>query len=793
MADFASLQKEARRTDERFDSSISLTPVADVPSLTLRKIIDLALLNSREYQTEKETLYRVALQLSFERFDYQLKPTSRGNGTLLNYTHDRAGGETVNRLGIPSGLGLEKALITGGNFVAIFANDVLLTFNGPNGFVADVSSELLFELSQPLLQRDIQFENLTQAERNVVYAARDFARFRKEFFFEFAAQYYSLIREFRDIEIQAQNYFSLVRAFNQAEAEYRAGLVPRVQVDQVEQNLLAGRGTLIGVCNSLEQSLDGLKINIGLPTETLINIDLEELDQLTQTDRLAVAGELIRRSQRRLKAAFSDPNPLELLSTGIVLIDRILETRKLQEQLGKESTQTAAIQLTRARIQIESSRLVSRDIATELNAEINSESPSLPVIFQRTLALTETWLELAQRQLEFAQLNSVDPASVEPLQRRRDALSQEGRRLENQLQQMIEQENLQLLPRLVENATEFRRRVADLVRAADQLNGVAADDAGAEQLLADAIELVSELLSSTQQMAFETGLKPVEIDVDSAMITALALRFDLMNERGILADDWRAIKLAADDLRSILDIEAGQRIATDSNVNQPFNFTFDDSQTALRLVFNAPLNRRGERNFYRQRLLDYQAAFRNLMQLEDEIKFAVRNDLRNLALDREQYVIAVASAALAYERVVSTSLEFRLGTGGVSARDFLEAQTAYTDALSNVASRRIEYVVDRAQLFLSLELLNVDDSGFWEPLYDDAYQPESYFEIPTYGEPVYGCLPCVWYSEDVRRMLCVPSGPATILRELPPEVTASPSTSDQTDPPMPTPRETPDD
>ena len=56
------------------------------------------------------------------------------------------------------------------------------------------------------------------------------------------------------------------------------------------------------------------------------------------------------------------------------------------------------------------------------------------------------------------------------------------------------------------------------------------------------------------------GLIPVEIEVDDAMMTALVLRFDLMNERGILADDWRQIKLAGDDLRSVLDLNASQTI-----------------------------------------------------------------------------------------------------------------------------------------------------------------------------------------------------------------------------------------
>ena len=40
------------------------------------------------------------------------------------------------------------------------------------------------------------------------------------------------------------------------------------------------------------------------------------------------------------------------------------------------------------------------------------------------------------------------------------------------------------------------------------------------------------------------------------MLTALIQRLDLMNERGFLADDWRRIKFASDDLRSVLNLSA---------------------------------------------------------------------------------------------------------------------------------------------------------------------------------------------------------------------------------------------
>ena len=56
-----------------------------------------------------------------------------------------------------------------------------------------------------------------------------------------------------------------------------------------------------------------------------------------------------------------------------------------------------------------------------------------------------------------------------------------------------------------------------------------------------------------------------------------------MNQRGILADSWRQIKLAADDLKSILNLSATQTVRTRDNVNRAFDFTLDESTTNLAL------------------------------------------------------------------------------------------------------------------------------------------------------------------------------------------------------------------
>jgi hypothetical protein len=179
------------------------------------------------------------------------------------------------------------------------------------------------------------------------------------------------------------------------------------------------------------------------------------------------------------------------------------------------------------------------------------------------------------------------------------------------------------------------------------------------------------------------------------------------------------------------------------------------------------------------------------MQLEDTIKLEVRDDLRDLKLDREQYSIAIASAALANERVRRTRLTWQRGIGNVNARDLLEAQRAYTASVSAIANQHIGYIVDRIDLFFDLELLEVNSSGFWPELYDEQHQPTPHFAMPNM--PPYGVLPRkVWYSHKVKRMLHIPPGTPAVYQEEQADETESveaPEPQRLEEPPLPEPVE----
>lgn len=762
MLEFDSMRQEYRRT---FGRDVPRQLTSDAPRLTLPNVMELALINSREYQTRKEVLYQVALRLTRERYEFLLKPTSVGNGTEANFRSLNVGGTQVNTLGVPTRAAVTQTMATGGQFLASFANNVLLTFNGPQGFAADINSELLFDFQQTIFQRDIVFESLTQAERDVIYASRDFIRYRRQLFRDLARQYYNLLLSYRAIEIASQDYFSNLRGFLQSQAEYElASKLPRVQVDQFEQNALRSRSDLVSRCNQLETALDQLKLAIGLPPEMPLNLELDELEILTAGDEWTVARELVSRIRRELlsQQQHNRGGATALINAANVLADRIGDIQRLsgelQSQPDGQPDAEASQQSERLRHLSNLLGLLEAEArADELREDLRSMRATAVEfrelqIYNRTIELIEAVTAVAQRSIEYIEAEAGTDSDEAVRMARAQLRSIRGRadELEESYRVLAPGAKIDQLPQIVEQA---ERLLAQAERLAAELSqGLIPDDREAylafvEQTVAETLQLADEAISGS-----DAGLADIEVEQDPAMLTALVNRLDLMNRRGELSDSRRAIKLAGDDLRSILDLRATQILRTPTDSNRPFDFGFDNSETRLSIALDTPLNRRVQRNNYRIALISYNRAIRDLIATEDTIKFAVRDDLRRLRLRRNQYEIGIKSAALAYERVVSTRLQLQLARGNVVARDFLEAQQAYTAALSRVASEHIAFILDRVELFYDLEAIRLDQIGYWPGLRDEEMQPPIDLNFPANNPHPYGTLPPrLHYSDEVRQ------------------------------------------
>ena len=220
-------------------------------------------------------------------------------------------------------------------------------------------------------------------------------------------------------------------------------------------------------------------------------------------------------------------------------------------------------------------RAETRVSQEELEAELTAESSTLALVLQRRLDLIERLINLAATQIELSLLLELPAATTEAMRQQLDVLQQRTVEQTERLTQIIEEARLDTLPEIDRVLESIQADALELTESIDRQNGTI--QLSAEQELELTLSQVDTLLeqSQIQAEAVQSGLVPIELDMDEGMLTALVQRFELMNERGFLADDWRQIKLAADDLRSVLTLTANQSIRTRDDVNRVFDFTWD--------------------------------------------------------------------------------------------------------------------------------------------------------------------------------------------------------------------------
>ena len=242
--------------------------------LTRDCAVELALLNSREYQTELEDLYLACLALTLQRFEFNLQWFS---SVATNFFHFGSSPSETNSVGTSSIFGFRRAFAGGGQLIADFSNSLVWQFTGTDSMT--VRSNIGVDLVQPLLRnagRNIRLESLTQAERNVLYAAREFARFRKQFYFDVTSGnvgYLALLERVQNIRNFEANVVALEEDLNAHRALNAAGIVSRLQVDQVFQSSQNGRVALVRATNDQETALDQYKIRLGLPPGLPVTLD----------------------------------------------------------------------------------------------------------------------------------------------------------------------------------------------------------------------------------------------------------------------------------------------------------------------------------------------------------------------------------------------------------------------------------------------------------------------------------------------------------------------------------------
>jgi outer membrane protein TolC len=202
---------------------------------------------------------------------------------------------------------------------------------------------------------------------------------------------------------------------------------------------------------------------------------------------------------------------------------------------------------------------------------------------------------------------------------------------------------------------------------------------------------------------------PFEIDEDVAVPLALENRLDLRVAHGAVYDAQRDVVIRADALRAELTLGGSASWADNDNDG---SLSYEGGRFAGLLTLDLPIERTRERNEYRNSLINLERATRSVQTLENQVKLAVRDELRALLESRETLKIQAQAVVIAEKRVGSAALFVEAGRAQI--RDLLEAQDDLLSARNALTAAIVSSRITELELQRDMGVLQVNARGLWQ-------------------------------------------------------------------------------
>jgi hypothetical protein len=742
--------------------------------LNLADVTELGFLNSPQFQTERENLYLTALAVTAERFAFIAQPF-----VTEQLIRQRAGTQTGNKPfnGWVSNAtaGFTKTFSTGALLLFHFANQTVYNL-GKSGPVTSTST-INFDIVQPFLAgggRAVALEPLTQAERDLVYAIRQFYRFRQEYYAYFAvgqstgfipgvaAGVVSLLPGTVGQPTPfVPNAFTLPLVANPATVQVSPtpslGAILNSGVLITPQGYLSAileRTVLFNYYKNIQALQRFLRIFDVWLEGGLINLVQRGLIEQTLLSRYeAILGQQLsfRVSLDQLKQQLGlpltvpldiAPGPLQPMINIIEAYEKLfINYQRVQSNAdlyGKK--EEARLLRGRFRRLLERTPLVR---GTKAQAFILRRLPYWESFAkdkawnERKTALLNEIFRLREDLQKIRAKEAEDP--VEPLpeaeQRRRDELTFERDLVEYELGVSIyEREDWLSDKELGGLPTAQQRRAREQFFGAHRIFLSVVDHAYVERLR-DIKEMWPVLLPCLAK-----GVDVLAAPEDDALLaveqTCFANRVDLMNVRAQLTDAWRKIRVAANALMGTFNVD--YHLNSFTTDGKPFAFA--GSRTTHQLIFTGqlPLVRILQRNNYRSTLIYFQQSRRSLFQFEDQLLFNVRFDLRNLRILANTYQrVEKRQIELAYMQVDQALQAFaqpqappgadvilpglvgpisrapQQGDPAALTQQLLSTQNSLVGAQNDLYTVWIGYQIYRTDLYRDMGVMPLDNRGVW--------------------------------------------------------------------------------
>ena len=254
------------------DKALGKLPDQNVLHLTLPEALRTSQRSASEYLAAEEDYILAAIRLLIERHQWgprffdDVSATLAGQGDQGDFQHAAT---------IVNNLRVNQKLPYGGSVEAAWVWTAADQLREQATGRYRQSSELTLSANVPLLRGAglIAQESLIQSERSLIYQARTFEEFRRDFFVSIAKDYFNLLQSAARIKNQESQLENVKRIEAGQKARFDAGRVAAFEVNTAANNVLQATASLAGQYESYILELDRFKIRLGLKPEEIIQLD----------------------------------------------------------------------------------------------------------------------------------------------------------------------------------------------------------------------------------------------------------------------------------------------------------------------------------------------------------------------------------------------------------------------------------------------------------------------------------------------------------------------------------------
>lgn len=273
----ASESRDVAARLDAYTAQAGISNAADAQRLDLNESFRIAQRSAPDYLSAEEDYILAAIRLLIER---HLWGPRLFNDTSVNVGATGTDGSFASALNVINDLRVTQRLPYGGDVEARWITSATQQLQETVGGEYVQSSRLVLSGNVPLLRGAgyVAQESLIQAERDLIYRARDFEDFRRRFLVEIARDYYALL-EAKNRLANQENRLKLLENITIGEtARYEAGRIAEFRRNIAQNNLLSARASLAGQREAFIVQLEQFKIRLGLPSTTPVELASQELD-----------------------------------------------------------------------------------------------------------------------------------------------------------------------------------------------------------------------------------------------------------------------------------------------------------------------------------------------------------------------------------------------------------------------------------------------------------------------------------------------------------------------------------